>query len=78
MSDLMHRLDTFRKEGSLKFAAMSAADRPVRNFADAKRENSSDDYNLQRIEKVVVATLGASLNQSVEVYKMFARAPKEQ
>lgn len=77
MSDLMHKLEAFRKEGSEKFAALSAADNAVRNFADAKRENSADDYNLERISEVVISTLETSVSQSAEVYKMFARARKE-
>lgn len=77
MSDLMDRLEAFRKEGSEKFATLSAVDNAVRNFADAKRENSADDYNAERISDAVVSTLSVSVDQSVEVYKMFARTRKE-
>lgn len=77
MSDLMDRLEAFRKEGSEKFATLSAVDNAVRNFADAKRENSADDYNVGRISDAVVSTLSVSVDQSVEVYKMFARTRKE-
>lgn len=78
MQDLEHRLEAFRKEGSELFVELSAADNSVRIFADAKRENSADDYDTARVNEAAVATLEASINQSVEVYNMFARANKEQ
>ena len=76
MSDLMDRLEAFRKEGSEKFATLSVAGNAVRSFADAKRENSADEYNLKRIDKAAVATIEQSVEQSVEVYKMFAHSEK--
>ncbi len=77
MSDLMDRLEAFRKEGSEKFVALSAAGNAVRSFADAKRENSAEDYNLARISEAAAATVEASVDQSVVVYKMFAHSEKE-
>jgi len=76
MSDLMDRLEAFRKEGSEKFAALSAAGNAVRGFADAKRENSADEYDLERIDTAAVATVEQSVEQSGEVYKMFAHQKK--
>lgn len=72
MSDLMEKLEAFRKEGSEKFATLSAADNAVRNFADAKRENSAENYNFTRISEAATVTVAPSVDQSVEVYKMFA------
>lgn len=77
MSELMDRLEAFRKEGSEKFAALNATGNAVRSLADAKRENSADDYNIERITKAAAATVEVSVDQSVEVYKMFAHPVKE-
>jgi hypothetical protein len=77
MSDVMDRLEAFRKEGSEKFDALSAEGNAIRSFADAKRENSADDYNLERIDAAAVHTVEASVAQSVEVYKMFAHSEKK-
>jgi hypothetical protein len=77
MSELMDRLEAFRKEGSEKFAALSEAGNAVRNFADAKRENSAEDYNVKSVNEAVVSTLEKSVDQSVEVYNMFAHSEKK-
>jgi hypothetical protein len=77
MSDVMDRLTAFRKEGSQKFMALNAEGNAVRSFADSKRENSADDYNLERIDRAAAATVEASVEQSVEVYKMFAHSAKK-
>lgn len=75
--DPMDRLAAFRKEGSKRFAELSAAGNSVRGFADAKRENSADEYNLARIDAAAVATIGQTVEQSAEVYKMFAHQEKK-
>lgn len=75
--ELMDRLAAFRKEGFEKFAELSAAGNAVRSFADATRENCADEYNLGRIDEAAVATVERSVDQSVEVYKMFAHPTKE-
>lgn len=72
MSDLVNSLKAFRKEGLEKFGALSAAGNAVRGFADTKRENSADDYDQERIDAAAVATVEKSVEQSVEVYKMFS------
>lgn len=77
MTGIMDRLAAFRKEGSESFAELSAAGNSVRNFADATRENSADEYNLKRIDEAAAATVEQSADQSVEVYKMFAHPTKE-
>lgn len=78
MSDLMDRLAAFREEGSEKFVALSAAGNAVRGLADSKRENSADEYNLEAIDEAAIATVELAVDQSVEVYKMFAQQPKEE
>lgn len=77
MTELIDRLAAFRKEGSEKFAELSAAGNAVRSFADVTRENSADEYNLRRIDEAAAATVEQSVEQSVEVYKMFAHRAKE-
>lgn len=76
MSNVMDRLAAFREEGSRKFAELSAAGNAVRGLADSKRENSADEYDLARIDEAAVATVELAVDQSVEVYKMFAQQPK--
>ena len=72
MSDLMKEFEALRKEGSQKFEALNRKGGAVREFADAKRENSADEYNNERVAKAASETLEASLDQSEEVYKSFA------
>ena len=74
MSDQMEKLKAYQKEGSEKFAELNAAGNAVRNFAHVKRENSADEYDVDRVNKAVLSTLKQSVDQSAEVYKMLANS----
>lgn len=80
MADIMDRLQEFRKEGSAKFAVMRATGNAVRNFADAKRENSADGAEIRRLQdevarltaenhrlKAMISGARASLSVGVEL-----------
>ena len=78
MSDQMKKLDAYKKEGSEKFAKLNAAGNAVRNFAHMKRESSADEYDdkydADRVNRAVLSTVEQSVDQSAEVYKMFANS----
>ena len=74
MANLKKKLKTYRKEGSEKFAALTAAGNAVRNFSDVKRENSAEEYDIEAIDKVAIATVDRAVDQSVAVYEKFANS----
>lgn len=78
MRNMHERLKQLQAEGAEKFAALSVTGNAVRNFADVKRENSADGYDIERISAAVEATVETSVRQSSVVYNMFASSEQSE
>ena len=72
---MLEQLAEFRNEGSKVFNELYDEQSDVRHFSEARRENSSDGYSAEGIDKAASVMLDPSIDQSEEVYREFSEQP---